>query len=188
MRRRSSSFLKKRTKKLLLIGVPGPRPRTPIVKSFLVLFFRKELLLLLLLSSPAFAVSDPSEMLKDPKLEARAEAIGSQLRCLVCQNESIEDSQAPLAHDIRREVREHVIAGNTNQQVIDWAVSRYGNFIRLRPPLMASTVLLYATPALGLIIGGLAAWFGRRRAVAAMGPAPLSAAEQARLRELTGQI
>jgi cytochrome c-type biogenesis protein CcmH len=81
-----------------------------------------------------------------------------------------------------------VIAGNTNQQVIDWAVSRYGNFIRLRPPLMASTVLLYATPALGLIIGGLAAWFGRRRAVAAMGPAPLSAAEQARLRELTGQI
>jgi cytochrome c-type biogenesis protein CcmH len=140
------------------------------------------------LASPAFAVSDPAEMLRNPKLEARAEAIGSQLRCLVCQNESIEESQAPLAHDLRQVVRERVVAGDTDQQVIDWVVARYGTFVRLRPPLMASTMLLYATPVLGLLIGGFAAWWGRRRAVQASGPAPLTAGEQARLRELTGKI
>jgi cytochrome c-type biogenesis protein CcmH len=146
------------------------------------------LALVLLISPPAFAVSDPTEMLQDPRQEARAEAIGSQLRCLVCQNESIEDSQAPLAHDLRQKVREQVVAGRTNQQVIDWMVARYGTFVRLRPPLMASTIMLYATPFLGLLVGGLAAWWGRKRAVLTAGPAPLSAAEQAKLRELTGKI
>ncbi len=155
---------------------------------FLLLFFKKEVLLLLLLSTSAFAVADPTEMLPDQKLEARAEYIGSQLRCLVCQNESIEESQAPLAHDLRKIVREQVTAGRSNQQIIDWMVSRYGEFVRLRPPLMASTVLLYATPFLGLLAGGLAAWLGRRRAILAAGPAPLSVAEQAKLRELTGKI
>jgi cytochrome c-type biogenesis protein CcmH len=145
-------------------------------------------LFFLLLSFPALAVSDPTEMLADPHQEARAEAIGSQLRCLVCQNESIEDSQAPLAHDLRQKVREQVVAGRTNQQVIDWMVARYGTFVRLRPPLMVSTLLLYATPFLGLLVGGLAAWWGRKRAVLTTGPAPLSAAEQAKLRELTGKI
>lgn len=144
------------------------------------------LLLVLLLSGPAFAVADPKEMLPDPQQEARAEAIGSQLRCLVCQNESIEDSNADLAKDLRAIVRQRVVAGTTDQQVIDWMVARYGNFVRLKPPLMLSTALLWATPALGLLLGGLAAWWGRRRAVEQGGPAPLTAAEQARLRELTG--
>jgi cytochrome c-type biogenesis protein CcmH len=157
----------------------------------LVLSFKKELLPFLLvfcLACSAHAVSDPREMLPDPAQEARAEAIGSQLRCLVCQNESIEDSHAPLAGDLRQKVREQVTAGRTNQQIIAWMVARYGNFVRLRPPFMASTFLLYATPFLGLLIGGLAAWFGRRRAVLAPAPAPLSAAEQATLRELTGKL
>jgi cytochrome c-type biogenesis protein CcmH len=79
-----------------------------------------------------------------------------------------------------------VVAGTTDQQVMDWMVARYGNFVRLKPPLMASTALLWATPGLGLLLGGLAAWWGRRRAVEAGGPAPLTASEQARLRELTG--
>jgi cytochrome c-type biogenesis protein CcmH len=132
----------------------------------------------------ALAVSDPKEMLPDPKQEARAEAIGSQLRCLVCQNESIEESNADLAHDLRAIVRQRVVAGDSDQQVMAWMVARYGNFVRLKPPLTLSTALLWATPILGLLIGGLAAWLGRRRMGAP--PAPLNAAEQARLRELTG--
>ena len=138
----------------------------------------------LALAGPALAISDPKEMLPDARLEARAEAIGSQLRCLVCQNESIEDSNADLAHDLRAIVRQRVVAGDTNQQVIDWMVARYGLFVRLKPPLTLGTALLWATPGLGLLIGGLAAWLGRRRM--ASPPAPLNAAEQARLRELTG--
>ncbi len=142
------------------------------------------MLLLCAVTPPAFAVADPKEMLADPKLEARAEAVGSQLRCLVCQNESIEDSNADLAKDLRAIVRQRIMAGDTNKQIMDWMVARYGNFVRLRPPLMASTVLLWATPVLGLLAGGLAAYLGRRRF--AVPPKPLTAAEQARLRELTG--
>jgi len=141
-------------------------------------------LLGLSLVGPALAISDPKEMLPDPRLEARAEAVGSQLRCLVCQNESIEESNADLAHDLRAIVRQRIVAGDTNQQVIDWMVARYGVFVRLKPPLTLSTALLWATPVLGLLIGGVAAWLGRRRMAAP--PAPLNAAEQARLRELTG--
>ena len=141
-------------------------------------------LLGLSLAGPALAISDPKEMLPDPQLEARAEAVGSQLRCLVCQNESIEESNADLAHDLRAIVRQRIVAGDTNQQVIDWMVARYGVFVRLKPPLTLSTALLWATPVLGLLIGGVAAWLGRRRMAAP--PAPLNAAEQARLRELTG--
>ena len=141
-------------------------------------------LLGLSLAGPALAISDPKEMLPDLRLEARAEAVGSQLRCLVCQNESIEESNADLAHDLRAIVRQRIVAGDTNQQVIDWMVARYGVFVRLKPPLTLSTALLWATPVLGLLIGGVAAWLGRRRMAAP--PAPLNAAEQARLRELTG--
>jgi cytochrome c-type biogenesis protein CcmH len=144
------------------------------------------LLVIILLAGPALAISDPKEMLQDPKQEARAEGIGSQLRCLVCQNESIEDSGADLARDLRAIVRQRVVAGDSDQQVIDWMVARYGNFVRLKPPLTISTALLWATPGLGLLLGGLAAWWGRRRSVENAAPAPLSAAEEARLRELTG--
>jgi cytochrome c-type biogenesis protein CcmH len=113
------------------------------------------LALALVLPLAARAVSDPAEMLPDPKQEARAEAIGRQLRCLVCQNESIEDSGADLAKDLRKVVREHVAAGESDQQIIDWMVARYGNFVRLRPPFLWQTLPLWASPGLALVAGAL---------------------------------
>jgi cytochrome c-type biogenesis protein CcmH len=136
----------------------------------------------LLLAGPAFAISDPSEALPDLAQEKRAVEIGSQLRCLVCQNESIEDSGADLAKDLRRIVRQRVAAGDSDRQVVDWMVARYGNFVRLRPPLNALTAVLWATPVLALLAGVGAVVLARRRQPAA--PAPLSEAEQARLRDL----
>ncbi len=144
---------------------------------------RTVFLLVLLFSGSALAVSDPREMLADPQQEARAEAIGSQLRCLVCQNESIEDSSADLARDLRAKVREQVKDGRSNAEIMSWMVARYGNFVRLRPPLTPATFLLYATPVLGLFAGGLAAYIGRGRQGSA--PAPLTEAEQAKLAELS---
>jgi cytochrome c-type biogenesis protein CcmH len=134
------------------------------------------------LASPAFALSDPAEMLPDKAQEARAEAIGSQLRCLVCQNESIEDSGADLAKDLRHIVRQQVVAGNSDQQVMDWMVSRYGNFVRLSPPFNALTALLWASPVVAVLIGFGAVYTSRRARPA--GPSPLDAEEQARLRHL----
>ena len=131
---------------------------------------------------PAWAISDPAEMLPNPAQEQRAEAIGRQLRCLVCQNESIEDSGADLARDLRRIVREQVAAGRTDRQVTAWMVARYGNFVRLRPPLDAFTLLLWGSPVVALLAGFGAALLARRPR---SGPPPLSAAEQARLGELT---
>ncbi|WP_408744529.1 cytochrome c-type biogenesis protein [Acetobacter indonesiensis] len=132
------------------------------------------------------AVDDPSEMLPDPKQEARAEAIGSQLRCLVCQNESIEDSGAGLARDLRKVVREHVAKGETDKQIMDWMVDRYGNFIRLSPPLSIGTLLLWSMPVLALLLGLATAFFAyRRRAAAPAAPPPLSDDEKARLAKLT---
>ncbi|WP_291365809.1 cytochrome c-type biogenesis protein [Acetobacter sp. UBA5411] len=147
-------------------------------------FRLKAALLLVCLSAPvmAWAVDDPSEMLPDPKQERQAEAIGAQLRCLVCQNESIEDSSAGLARDLRKVVREHVAKGENSQQVIDWMVARYGNFIRLSPPVTIATLLLWGMPVLALLIGIVSAVMIFRRRTTT--PAPLSAAEQARLREL----
>src|SRR5690349_17637131 len=91
------------------------------------------LLLLLAIVTPAHSLSDPSEMLANKQQEARAEAIGHQLRCLVCQNESIEDSGADLARDLRGIVRQRVAAGQSDQQIIGWMVSRYGQFVLLQP-------------------------------------------------------
>ena len=135
----------------------------------------------------AGAVSDPSEMLANPKQEARAEAIGAQLRCLVCQNESIEASGAPLARDLRHVVRAQVAAGRSDRQIMAWMVARYGDFVRLRPPFGAATLLLWAMPLLALCLGGLAAWFGwRSRGAEAHAPGahPLSESERRRLAEL----
>ncbi len=147
------------------------------MKAFLVA------LCLALLSAPAWAISDPREMLPDPAQEARAEQVGSQLRCLVCQNESIEDSGAQLAHDLRAVVRQRVAAGQTDSQILAWMVARYGSFVRLSPPLTLTTLLLWATPVLALLVGSGAALVGRRSFAPA--PAPLNAAEQARLDELS---
>lgn len=141
--------------------------------------------LLVFLSLPlasALAISDPAEMLPDPKQEARAEAIGRQLRCLVCQNESIEDSGADLARDLRHIVRQHVAAGESDKEIIAWMVARYGDFVRLRPPFEPLTWLLWASPALALIGGAVIVAFAMRERRPP--PAPLSAAEQRKLKDL----
>ena len=109
------------------------------------------LLLVLLLSFPALAVN-PDEMLADPKLEARARDISKDLRCLVCQNHSIDDSDALLAHDLRRIVRERLVAGDSDQQVKDYLVQRYGNYVLLTPPVNSMTALLWGGPAVMLFI------------------------------------
>jgi cytochrome c-type biogenesis protein CcmH len=139
----------------------------------------------LLAASPALAISDPAEALRDPALEARAVAIGRQLRCLVCQNESIEDSGADLARDLRQIVRQRVTQGDSDAAVTEYLVARYGDFVRLRPPFNGTTVLLWASPALALLVGAGAILLNRRRARRA--PAALSEAEQARLRQLLDQ-
>jgi cytochrome c-type biogenesis protein CcmH len=141
------------------------------------------LLIALAAATPALAISDPREMLPDPAQEARAEQVGSLLRCLVCQNESIEDSNADLARDLRAIVRQRVKAGDTDQQIMAWMVARYGNFVRLKPPLSSGTLLLYGMPVLALLAGAAAAFFGRRNQQTA--PAPLTADEQARVAELS---
>ena len=140
------------------------------------------LVLGLLMAGPAHAVSDPAEMLANPAQEARAEQIGHQLRCLVCQNESIEDSGADLAKDLRGIVRQRVAAGDTDSQITAWMVARYGNFVRLSPPFTALTAVLWLSPLLAVLIGLGFAWAGRRGRVIV--PAPLSEAERARLAEL----
>jgi cytochrome c-type biogenesis protein CcmH len=138
--------------------------------------------LAMLLAGPAFAVSNPAEMLADPAAEARARDIGHQLRCMVCQNESVEESEADLARDFRRIIRERVSAGQSDQQVMDWMVARYGEFIRLRPPFSALTVLLWGAPVVAVGVGAGAVWLGRRRRP--VPPMPLTEAERQRLAKL----
>jgi cytochrome c-type biogenesis protein CcmH len=133
--------------------------------------------------SAAHAVQ-PSEMLANPELESRARALSAELRCMVCQNQSIDDSDAPLAADIRVLLRERIQAGDSDQQVLDFLVARYGEFILLKPRLNAHTALLWITPFAVLAIGGGIAILGWRRRRTAE-PAPLDAAEQEALRRLT---
>lgn len=110
--------------------------------------------LAMLANASALLAVQPSEILSDPALEKRARAISAELRCLVCQNESIDDSNAPLAGDLRRLVRERLVAHDTDAQVIDYVVERYGEFVLLRPRFQLSTLLLWLTPIL-VLIGGL---------------------------------
>jgi cytochrome c-type biogenesis protein CcmH len=134
-------------------------------------------------ATPAHALG-PSEMLDDPALEERAREVSKGLRCLVCQNQSIDDSDAPLAKDLRVLVRERIEAGDTNEEVVAFVVARYGDFVLLRPPVNAYTIALWVGPALVLIAGatGLVLTIRRRR-IAATGPAAtgLSADEEAAL-------
>ena len=144
-------------------------------------------LLLWLLAAPAAHALDPGEALKDPGLETRAREISRQLRCLVCQNQSIDDSDAPLAKDLRRLVRVRLMKGDTNAQVIAFVQARYGDFVLLRPPVNPATWLLWFGPGL-LLLAGLGAIFWRlRRRSAAADTAPLSAEEQAAFDRLFGQ-
>ena len=137
--------------------------------------------------APALAVN-PDEMLKDPALEARARALSQELRCLVCQNESIDDSNADLAHDIRLLLRERLTAGDSDEQAIDYLVARYGEFVLLKPRFNAHTWALWLVPPGVLVIGGLvaAAAFLRRKNQPAV-PAPLDAAEEADLARLMSE-
>jgi len=137
--------------------------------------------------APAPAV-EPGEMLANPQLEARARAISAELRCLVCRNESIDESAAPLAADLRLLVRERLLQGDSNAQVKQYIVARYGEYVLLRPPFHGAAVLLWLLPPLiflpatiGLII------IARRRKAAAAALAPLSAAETAALEEILAE-
>jgi cytochrome c-type biogenesis protein CcmH len=147
------------------------------------------LLLFLALAGPAWAVADPAELLPDPVQEERARGIGRELRCLVCQNQSIEDSDAELARDLRRIVREQVASGRSDSQVLAFLHDRYGDFVLLRPPFSAATALLWATPVVALGGGLLLVLALRRRnaAAARRAPVPLSAEETARLARLEGR-
>jgi cytochrome c-type biogenesis protein CcmH len=138
---------------------------------------------LMLAAAPARAVVDPDEMLKDPAQEARARALSKQLRCLVCQNQSIDDSNAPLARDLRRLVRERIAKGDTDAQVIAFLVARYGDFVLLKPPVGPGTWLLWFGPGLFLLGGAAFLWRRARLAQSRRedAPAPLSDAERAAL-------
>jgi cytochrome c-type biogenesis protein CcmH len=115
-----------------------------------------------LLVAPAFAV-EPGEALNDPALETRARAISAELRCLVCQNQSIDDSQAPLAKDLRLLVRERLVAGDTDDGVRSYLVTRYGDFVLLKPPFKIETLLLWISPFALLLLGGTAILIAARR-------------------------
>ena len=134
---------------------------------------------LLVLSGPAWAVG-ANEELPDPAAEARARALFQELRCMVCQNQSIDDSDAPLAKDLRMLVRERISAGDDAATIKDFLVARYGNFVLLRPPVTGETLLLWVAPALVLVLGAGASVLAlrRRRRVA---PDGLSEDEQRRL-------
>jgi cytochrome c-type biogenesis protein CcmH len=138
------------------------------------------ILILISLMLPAHAVR-PDEMLADPKLEARARDISKDLRCLVCRNQSIDDSEADLAHDLRVLVRDRLKAGDSDRQVVDYIVSRYGDFVLLKPPFEASTWLLWGGPLLVLVIGAIGVRRFVRRQATATAPPPLTADEERRL-------
>jgi cytochrome c-type biogenesis protein CcmH len=145
------------------------------------------LLVLLAALAPAHAV-EPGEMLKDPALEARARLLSQELRCVVCQNQSIDESNASLAHDLRVIVRERLVAGDTNAQVLDFVEARYGAFVLLRPRVTPHTILLWATPL--LLLAGVAAylWRGRlRRAGDPPQAVSLSPEEKRQLDEILGR-
>lgn len=145
---------------------------------------RFAVLALVLVAQQALAV-EPSEMLPDPALEARARTISRELRCVVCQNQSVDDSQAEVAHDIRRAVRERLVAGDSDRQVLDYMVARYGDYVLLDPPFKARTLLLWLGGPAVLLLGGLGLLLAARRKPApAPAPAPLSDAERQRVDEL----
>ncbi len=135
----------------------------------------------LLLPGAALAVK-PDEILKDPALEARARTLSQELRCMVCQNQSIDDSDAPLARDLRLLVRERLEKGDSDRQVLDFLVARYGNFVLLKPPVEPATWLLWGLSPLVLVIGiGALVVMARRRRSIALEAAALSVEEQRRL-------
>ena len=138
-------------------------------------------LLVYLLASPAFAVL-PNEMLADPALEARARALSKEVRCQVCQNQNIDDSAAPLAADLRRLIRERLTAGDSDPQILDYLVKRYGVYVLMRPPVEPSTWPLWFGPITLLVIAGIGIAAVRRRRVEPT--APLAPEEEERVRAI----
>lgn len=140
--------------------------------------------ILLMTGAPALAVN-PDEMLKDPAQEARARSLGAELRCVVCQNQSIDDSDAELARDLRQIVRERISAGDSNDAVKQYLVDRYGDYVLLKPPFNAKTYLLWLGPlllALAAFLAGRA--YYRRQKSETLPPAPLSDEEKKKLERL----
>jgi cytochrome c-type biogenesis protein CcmH len=151
--------------------------RTPLASAIL-------LGLAMCVAFPALAV-EPSEILKDPALESRARSLSRELRCVVCQNQSIDDSAAEVAHDMRVAVRERLSAGDSDKAVIDYMVARYGDYVLLEPPFKPRTLVLWLGAPLLLLIAGAALLFAaRRRPIPA--PVPLSEDERERLDSLLG--
>ena len=135
----------------------------------------------LLLTLPAFAMA-PEERLADPTLEARARALSKEIRCVVCQNQSIDDSDAQVAKDLRQVVRDQLQAGASDEAIMQHLVERYGEFVRFRPPLRFATAVLWLTPL--LLLFGLAIWYVGRRSQPSPEASPLTEAEEQALREL----
>ena len=137
--------------------------------------------------APASWAVEPSEMLKDPALEARARTLSRELRCVVCQNQSIDDSAAEVAHDMRVAVRERLVAGDSDAAVMGYMVARYGDYVLLEPPFKPRTLVLWLGTPLVLVVAGLLLFLAaRRRPAVPAAPAPLSDAEQAKLDSLLG--
>ena len=149
---------------------------------------KRLLVILMLLASPLAAVQ-PDEMLDDPVLEERAREVSKGLRCLVCRNESIDESEASLARDLRLLLRERLVAGDTNEEAVDYIVARYGEYVLLTPRVTGANWLLWgAGPLMLLLAGGLGLAYLRGRARATPGgEAPLSDQERARLDDILGR-
>ena len=145
------------------------------------------MLALLAQGAPSLAI-EPDEVLADPVLESRARAISTELRCVVCQNQSIDDSNAEIARDMRLLVRERLVAGDTDEEVVGYIVARYGDFVLLRPPFQPNTLALWLTPPImAVIIATLAVLYFqtyKRRRSAGLGPDPLSPDDRAELDSL----
>jgi len=153
----------------------------------MVRYLHAVMLVVALIAPSALWAVEPNEMLADPVLEARARALSKELRCMVCQNESIDDSGAPLAHDLRVLVRERIKAGDSDQQVLDFLVARYGEFVLLKPPLSWHTVALWGLPPAVLLVGAVVILMDLRRRRATQAgddKTNLTAAEEARVAEL----
>jgi cytochrome c-type biogenesis protein CcmH len=151
---------------------------------------RARIILLAALLAPSLALAvTPDEMLKDPTLEARARDLSRELRCMVCQNQSIDDSEAPLAKDLRVLVRERLTSGDSDKQVLDFLVARYGEFVLLKPPFEWHTLLLWGvSPA--VLLGGMIGLImvARRRRTGPPAALTLSDAEQRRIETLVDSI